>query len=47
MVNISAKFDYDALNGSVFLVFTVNTILSIVVLTFNLQNQYGSSSHHG
>ena len=40
MVNISAKFDEEAHNGLVFILFTsVYLYLSFVSLTFDLQNQ--------
>ena len=35
MANMSAKFDQEAHNSLV------------AIVTFDLQNQYGSSSHHG
>ena len=48
MVIISAKFVEEAHNGLVYIVFTgVITYMYIETLTSDLQNQYGSSSHHG
>ena len=48
MANMSAKFDEEARNGSVSIVFTgVFLFMSIVTLTIDLQNQKGSSSRHG
>ena len=48
MVNISAKFDKEIHNGLVSIVFTSwFQYMSIVTLTSDLQNQKGSSSHHG
>ena len=47
MANMSAKFDQEANNGLVAIVFTnLFPNMSIVTLTFNLQNQKGPSSHH-
>ena len=50
MVNMSAKFDLEAHNGSIVFMFTSlfpYIIFSIVTLIFDLQNQLGPSSHHG
>ena len=48
MVNMSAKFDKEIHNGLVSTLFTsLFPYMSIVTLTFDLQNQYGWSSHHG
>ena len=48
MVNMSAKFDLEAHNGFVTIVFTrLFPHTSIVTLTFDLKNQKGSFSHHG
>ena len=48
MANMSAKFDEEALNGLVSIVNTSSfPYMSIVTLTFDLQNQYSSSSHNG
>ena len=48
MAYMSAKFDEEAHNGLVFIAFTrLFQYMSIVTLTSDLQNQYGSSSHYG
>ena len=45
---LSAKFDEKAHNGLVSIVFTsLFPYMSIVTLTFDLQNQYGPFSHYG
>ena len=47
MINISAKFD-EIHNGLVSFVFTsLFPYMSIMTFTFDLQNEYGQSSHHG
>ena len=46
MANMSAKFDQEAHNGLVAIVFTsLYSYMSIV--SSDLQNQKGPSSHHG
>ena len=48
IVNMSAKFDEEAHNGLVSIMFTsLFPYMSIVTLTFDLQIQYCSSSHYG
>ena len=48
MVNMSAKFDKEIHNGLVSTLFTsLFPYMSIMTLTFDLQNQYRWSSHHG
>ena len=48
MVNMSDKFDKEIHNGLVSIMFTsLFPYMSIVTLTFDLQNQKGPSSHHG
>ena len=48
MVNISAKFVEKAHNGLVSSMFTILfPYMSIVTLTFDLQNQKGTSSYDG
>ena len=48
MANMSAKFDQEAHNSLVAIVFTsLFPYMSIVTLTFDLKNWYGPSSHHG
>ena len=48
MINTSTKFDEEIHNGLVSIVLTsLFPYISIVTLTFDLQNQYGSSFHHG
>ena len=50
MANISAKFDEEAHNGLVSIMFTSLLpfkFLFIVTLTFDLQNQEGPSSYYG
>ena len=45
---MTAKFDEEAHNGLVSIVFTsLFPYMSIVTLTFDLQNQLGHSSHYG
>ena len=45
---MSAKFDQEAHNGLAAIVFTsLFLYMSIVTLTFDLQNQKGSSFHYG
>ena len=50
MANMSAKLDQEAYNGLVS-IYIANTSLvpymSIVTLTFDLQNQKGQASHRG
>ena len=47
MANMSAKFDGEAQNGLVSIVFTsLFPQISILTLTSDLQDQWGSSSHH-
>ena len=47
LANMSAKFNGEAHNGLVAIVFTsLFPNMSIVTLTFDLQNQNGASSHH-
>ena len=47
MANMYAKFDEEAHNGLVSILFTsLFPYMSIVTLTFDLENQLGSSSHH-
>ena len=48
MANMSAKFDQEAHNGLIAIMFTsLFPYMSIMTLTFDLQNQLGPSSHHG
>ena len=48
MVNMSAKFDKEAHNSSVYMMFkSLFLYMSIVTLTSDLQNQLGPSSHYG
>ena len=48
MVNTSAKFDEEIHYGLVVIVFTsLFSYMYIVTLTFDFQNQKGSSTHHG
>ena len=48
MANMCAKFDQEAHNGLVSIMFTnLYPYMSIATLTFDHQNQLGSSSHHG
>ena len=47
MANMQADFDGEAYNGLVSILFTsLFPYMSTVTLTSDLQNQYGSSSHH-
>ena len=48
MANMSAKFDEEAHSGLVSIVFTsLLPYMSIMTLTFDLQNRNGPSSHYG
>ena len=48
MANMSVKFDQEAHKGLVAIVFTsLFQYMSILTLTFDLQNRYDPASHHG
>ena len=48
MVNMSAKFDEEAQNGLVCFGYTAYfSTRPTLNLTFDIQNQWGPSSHHG